>query len=125
MLCIETPGVSRKNVTPLCLHVDIKTGMSTIICPLPFQIREFRYCIVWIFFMWNVMLSDVYKILLPCFLASCGLDIYITIYMNSNIFLSIVLLVLFLTIGTIPNSNVRVSLAFPLLIITNPVDCDE
>ena len=45
--------------------------------------------------------------------------------MDSNIFLSIVLLVLFLTIGTIPNSNVRVSLAFPLLIITNPVDCDE
>lgn len=27
------------------------------------------------------MLSDVYKIFLPCFLASCGLDIYI----NSNI----------------------------------------
>lgn len=49
MLCIETPGVSRKNATPLCLHIDIKTGMSTIICPLPFQIREFRYYIVRIF----------------------------------------------------------------------------
>lgn len=75
--------------------------------------------------MWNVMLSDVYKIFLPCFLASCGLDIYITIYINSNTFISIVLLVLFLTIGIIPNPNARGSLASPLLIITNPVDCNE
>ena len=80
MLCIETPGVSRKNVTPLCLHVDIKTGMSTIICPLPFQIREFRYCIVRIFFMWNVMLSDVYKILLPCFLKLHVVLIFISLF---------------------------------------------
>ena len=122
MLCIETPGVSRKNATPLCRHVDIKTGMSTIICPLPFQIREFRYCIVRIFFMWNAMLSDVYKIFLPCFLASCGLDIYITIYINSNIFINFYH---FYHFSTIPNSNARGSLASPLLIITNPVDCNE